>query len=207
MIINILFLSVFSKIPYWYNPSIHTFGNIGILGTIHGAITPFMTRLIDNKAYSGRDVRKEIYDTLEGDVLDICCGTGFSTRPGNVGVDTSLEMLKFTNIFNPGCNYLFGNAENYGDDNEFDTISCMFAFHEMPTCAHEKIIRNSIRVAKKEIVIVDISTNYKPSNIMLSGEPYITNYLKNIDQTMYNYGFKKHVLIKNHVDVWKYNLE
>ena len=63
-------------------------------------------------------MRKEIYDTLEGDVLDICCGTGFSTKPGNVGVDTSLEMLKFTNIFNPGCNYLFGNAEKYGDDNE-----------------------------------------------------------------------------------------
>ena len=202
MLLSSLTLSSFSKVPYWYNPNIHNFGNTGILGTIHAVATPFVTRLIDNKAYSGRDVRKEIYNTLEGDVLDICCGTGFSTKPGHIGVDTSLEMLKFTNSFNPGSEYLFGNAENYGKDNEFDTISCMFAFHEMPMDAHEKIIRNCIRVAKKEIVIVDISTNYKPSNMMLSGEPYVTEYLKNIDETLYNYGFKKQILIKNHVDVW-----
>ena len=206
MIINIIFLTSFSKAPYWYNPNIHTFGNTGVLGTIHAAITPFATRFIDSKAYSGRDVRKEIYDTLEGNVLDICCGTGFSTKPGNVGIDTSLEMLKFTSTFNPGSIYLFGNAENYGNDNEFDIISCMFAFHEMPTDAHEKIIRNAIRVAKKEIIIVDISTNYKPSSMMLSGEPYITDYLKNIDGTMYKNGFKKHILIENHIDVWKYKV-
>ena len=202
MLLSIITLSPFSKVPYWYNPNIHNFGNTGILGTIHASATPFVTRLIDNKAYSGRDIRKEIYNTLDGDVLDICCGTGFSTKPGHVGVDTSSEMLKFTNSFNPGSEYLFGNAENYGKDNEFDTVSCMFAFHEMPREAHEKIIRNCIRVAKKEIVIVDISTNYKPSNMMLSGEPYVTEYIKNIDETLYNYGFKKQILIKNHVDVW-----
>ena len=192
--------------PYWYNPDIHTLGNIGMLGTVHAAITPLATRLIDIKAYSGRDIRKEIYNTLEGDVLDICCGTGFSTKPGNTGIDTSPEMLKFSNIFNPGSNYLFGNAENYGLDKQFDVISCMFAFHEIPTHGHEKILKNCIRVAKKEIIIVDISTNYKPSNMMLSGEPYINDYLNNIDETMYNYGFKKYVLIKDHVDVWKYKI-
>lgn len=201
----ILFIFCFNG-PYWYNPKIHTFGNVGVSGAFHAAITPFVTRLIDNKAYSGRDVRKEIHSTLEGSVLDICCGTGFSTKPGNTGIDTSFEMLKFTNLFNPGCNYLFGNAENYGQDNEFDFVTCMFAFHEIPTYAHGKIIRNSMRVVKKEIVIVDISTDYKPSNLMLSGEPYITNYLKNIDKTMYNYGFEKQILIKDSVNVWRYKL-
>ena len=165
-----------------------------------------VTRFIDYKAYSGSDVRKEIYNTLEGDVLDICCGTGFSTKPGNTGIDTSLEMLRFTRIFNPGSNYLYGNAEKYGKNKEFDTISCMFSFHEMPTTAHEKILRNCIRVAKKEIVIVDISTDYKPSKAMLTGEPYITDYFENVGKTLYDHGFKKYVLIEKHVDIWKLNL-
>jgi hypothetical protein len=78
----------------------------------------------------------------------------------------------------------------------------MFAFHEMPRVGHLKIIRNALRVAKKEIIIIDISTNYEPSDLMLSGEPYINDYLKNIDSIMYNYGFTKKTFIKNHIDVW-----
>ena len=203
MLVNLLLLISFSNPPYWYNRDIHNIGNTGILGNIHAASTPLITRFIDYKAYSGRDVRKEIYNTLEGDVLDICCGTGFSTKPGNTGIDTSLEMLRFTRVFNPGSNYLYGNAEKYGKNKEFDTISCMFSFHEMPTTAHEKILRNCIRVAKKEIVIVDISTDYKPSKAMLTGEPYITEYFENVGKTLYDHGFKKFVLIEKHVDVWK----
>ena len=193
----------FSKPPYWYNSQIHNMGNRGILGNIHAISSPVITKLIDHKAYSGRNIRKEIYDTFEGNVVDLCCGTGFSTKPGNVGVDTSLEMLRFTNLFNPGSNYTFGNAERFGKDKEFDIVSCMFAFHEMPTKGHLKIIRNSIRIANKEIVIVDISTNYKPSDLMLTGEPYINDYLKNVDETMYNHGFKKYIFLENHVDIWK----
>lgn len=198
-----LFLLIFSSItPYWFNPKIHNFGNTGILGNVHAASTPFITRLIDYKAYDGRDVRKEIYNTFEGNVLDLCCGTGFSTKPGHTGIDTSLEMLRLTKVFNPGSNYLCGNAESYGKDKEFDTVSCMFAFHEMPTVGHLKVIRNALKVAKKEIIIVDISTNYEPSDLMLSGEPYINDYLKNIDDTLYNYGFSKKIFIENHIDVW-----
>jgi SAM-dependent methyltransferase len=196
-----VFLLIFSSVtPYWFNPKIHNFGNTGILGNVHAASTPFITRLIDYKAYDGRDVRKEIYNTFEGNVLDLCCGTGFSTKPGHTGIDTSLEMLRLTKVFNPGSNYLCGNAESYGK--EFDTVSCMFAFHEMPRVGHLKIIRNALRVAKKEIIIIDISTNYEPSDLMLSGEPYINDYLKNIDSIMYNYGFTKKTFIKNHIDVW-----
>ena len=74
----------FSKLPYWYNSQIHNMGNTGNLGNIHAISSPFITKLIDNKAYSGRNVRKEIYETFEGDVVDLCCGTGFSTKPGQL---------------------------------------------------------------------------------------------------------------------------
>ena len=90
--------------PYWYNPSIHNLGNTGILGNLHAAATPLFTKLIDKKAYSGVDIRKQIYDEIHGSVCDLCCGTGFSTKPGQTGVDTSKEMLRYSNLFNPGSN-------------------------------------------------------------------------------------------------------
>ena len=152
----------------------------------------------------------------------MCCGTGFSTKPGNTGIDTSLEMLRFSKIFNPGSEYTYGNAETYGKDDEFDVVSIMFAFHEMPTSAHEKIIRNAIRVARKKVVVVDISKDYNPTKAMLHGEPYLLNYLDKfedtIERTPFKYplyyktrskldGVNKTNLVKGHVDMWEYTMK
>ncbi|MBA45797.1 MAG: hypothetical protein CMB31_04340 [Euryarchaeota archaeon] len=209
-------------VPYWSNKNIHNLGNTGPLGNLHAMTAPIMTKFIDRAAYGGRNIREEVYNTFEGEVLDMCCGTGFSTKPGSVGIDTSLEMLRFSKIFNPGSEYLYGNAERFGKDGEFDTVSIMFAFHEMPTSAHEKIIRNAIRVARKKVVVVDISKDYKPTKAMLSGEPYLLNYLDNfektIERTPFQYplyyksrsrlsGVNKTNLVKGHVDMWEYTIK
>jgi len=168
-----------------------------------------------------RNIRKEVYKNFEGKVLDMCCGTGFSTKPGNIGIDTSLDMLRFSKIFNPGNDYRYGNAERFGKDDEFDTVSIMFAFHEMPTDSHEKIIRNAIRVARKKVVIVDMSKDFEPTNAMLSGEPYLLNYLKNFEKTVQRTpfylplsyktrtkldGVNKTNLIEGHIDMWEYTM-
>ncbi len=209
-------------VPYWNNRNIHNLGNTGPLGNLHAMTAPIMTKFIDRAAYGGRNIREEVYNTFEGEVLDMCCGTGFSTKPGSVGIDTSLEMLRFSKIFNPGSEYLYGNAERFGKDDEFDTVSIMFAFHEMPTSAHEKIIRNAIRVARKKVVVVDISKDYNPTKAMLSGEPYLLNYLDNFEKTIERTPFKyplyyktrsklsgvnKTNLVKGHVDMWEYTIK
>lgn len=210
------------NVPYWNNRNIHNLGNTGPLGNLHAMTAPIMTKFIDHVAYGGRNIREEVYNTFEGDVLDMCCGTGFSTKPGNIGIDTSLEMLRFSKILNPGSEYTYGNVETYGKDDEFDVVSIMFAFHEMPTSAHEKIIRNAIRVARKKVVIVDISKDYNPTKVMLSGEPYLLNYLDNfentIERTPFKYplyyktrskldGVNKTNLVKGHVDMWEYTMK
>ncbi len=210
------------NVPYWNNRNIHNLGNTGALGNLHAMTAPIMTKFIDRAAYGGRNIREEVYNTFEGDVLDMCCGTGFSTKPGSVGIDTSLEMLRFSKIFNPGSEYLYGNAERFGKDDEFDVVSIMFAFHEMPTSAHQKIIKNAIRVARKKVVVVDISKDYKPSRGMLAGEPYLLNYLDNfektIERTPFEYplyyktrnkldGVNKTTLVENHVDMWEYTMK
>ena len=192
------------KQPYWYNPIIHNLGNTGFLGNIHAISTPCITKLIDKKAYAGINVRERIYDDTSGSICDLCCGTGFSTKPGNTGVDTSKEMLRFANFYNPGSKYLFGNAETYGKDLEFDTVTCMFAFHEIPKEGHKKILNNALRISRNGVIIVDISTDYKPSKLMLAGEPYTLDYIQNIDNLMEEYSFEKTNVIKGHVDMWTY---
>ena len=46
--------------------------------------------------------------------------------------------------------------------------------------SQKKIVLNAKRIAKNEVLIMDISPNYKPSSLMLSGEPYLINYKRNI---------------------------
>lgn len=191
-------------VPYYYDKRIHNMGNTGFLGNIHAVVSPLITKIIDNNAYNSVNIRNQVYNDLEGDVIDLCCGTGFSTKPGSLGIDTSIEMLRFARFYNPGSNYLYGNSETFGKDKQYDIATCMFAFHEMPNKGHEKIIENAIRIAKKKVLIVDISTKYKPSKMMLLGEPYILNYLDTIDKLLVD--FNKTTLIKNHVDIWELNL-
>eukprot|EP00536_Pseudo-nitzschia_multiseries_P003165 jgi/Psemu1/252414/estExt_Genewise1Plus.C_470057 len=101
---------------YWYNPTIHTFGNIGIFGALHAAVAPISTKIIDMAAYDGEDIRSTVSSVKlsrivaartskcgrSARVLDMCCGVGISTRalqdafPDSefvVGVDTSTEMI------------------------------------------------------------------------------------------------------------------
>ena len=202
--IHTILLGLTMTTPYYYNNCIHNMGNVGPMGVIHAALAPAFTKIIDNKAYNGRNIRKEVYDSIEyKSIIDLCCGVGYSTKPGMIGIDTSTEMLKFANFYNPGRQYLFGNAEDFGEDNQFDVVTCMFAFHEMPNNGHRKIIDNALRISKKRVIIVDISTNYKPSKLMLAGEPYILNYLETIDSLLNN--FNKTILLENHVDCWTFD--
>ena len=101
--------------------------------------------------------------------------------------------------------FYFGNAENFKPKIKPDIVTCMFAFHEMPQQAQIRVINNGIMIAKEEFIIVDIAPNYKnknPPKIMLSGEPYLLDYLHNIENLLYD--FEETIYIPNHVHVWKY---
>ena len=88
---------------------IHVFGNTGFLGAFHAAVAPLSTKLIDDAAYHGQDVRKILSEKLatmvrnkKARVADLCCGVGMSTRALQdafpeaetvLGIDTSPEMI------------------------------------------------------------------------------------------------------------------
>ena len=187
--------------PYWFNPNIHNFGNIGIGGKIHAEIAKIATVTIDNIRYRGINIREELYKNYENKViLDLCCGVGISTSPGGIGVDTSKEMLNVARR-DKSKEFYCGNAENFNLNKRIDIVTCMFSFHEMPIEGQLKVKENAERLAQEEIIIVDISSNYKPKEIMLSGEPYLINYLNNIDYVLEDY--TKEIYIKDHVSVWR----
>ena len=192
-------------IPYYYDPRIHNLGNIGVKGKIHAEAALVSTKIIDVLCYNSVNIRDEIMkDYANNSVLDLCCGVGISTMHNSIGIDTSIEMLAVAKKINHNKQFYFGNAEIYKPVEKPDIVTCMFAFHEMPLTAHCKIIENAINIAKREIIIVDISSSYRPKQIMLSGEPYLLNYLKNIDNTLRE--FRKEHYIDNHVDIWRYKI-
>jgi len=176
--------------------------------------------MIDNKCYNSVNIRQlilskynqEFYKKYEKlpKLIDLCCGTGTSTATNQLGIDSSLPLItQAKKIHNNKqaikTQFIIANAENYGQEDEFDTATLMFAFHEMPNYAHHKIIKNAKKITKHDIIIVDISPNYSPSKLMLSGEPYLLNYKATIQQLLTQHQFTYLEYIPNHVGLWYFN--
>lgn len=213
-------------VEYFNDPRIHNMGNIGFGGWVHAQLAPYATKMIDNIRYDGIDIRKMVvnkYTTYYKNkynkcpkIIDLCCGIGISTMANQTGIDTSYQMINKAKSIRDSKNYhlrrgrkLFtkfktGNAENYGKNKQFDCSTIMFALHEMPQSAHKKIIQNCFRISRDNVVFVDISPDYNPSEIMIAGEPYLLDYLANFDNLMKTFGFSYIELVPGHVRVWFY---
>ena len=208
---------------YPYDPRIHNFGNIGLGGKIHASLARPITRLIDKIAYNGEDIRDIILKNLKKDGLienpliisDWCCGVAMSTdalrnnfkNSSIVGVDTSNEMIKVAKKeSNSNAKFLIDNAETVELENKADLIIIMFGFHEIPQEGRVTILKNAIKNLAKNgsVLIIDIDITYTPSKMMESGEPYVHDYLKNVQNDI-NSLFQnviETVAVEGHVRQW-----
>jgi len=218
------------KTKYYYDSRIHNFGNVGLGGQLHSLLAPYATTMIDNKCYNSVNIRQVILSKYNQDfyknyeklpkVIDLCCGTGTSTATNQLGIDTSEHMISKAILNQAKKNqlslkthihththtqFIKGNAENYGQQDEFDTATIMFAFHEMPNYAHHKIIKNAKKITKHDIIIMDIDPSYSPSKLMLSGEPYLLNYKNTIHKLLTQHQFSYIEYIPKHVGLWIYS--
>uniref|UniRef100_A0A6C0CCT8 Methyltransferase domain-containing protein n=1 Tax=viral metagenome TaxID=1070528 RepID=A0A6C0CCT8_9ZZZZ len=221
VLVTLTFSHTYSIKPkYYYDPRIHNMGNVGLGGQLHSLLAPYATKLIDNKCYNSVNIRqailsnynKEFYNKYERvpKLIDLCCGTGTSTAANQLGIDSSLPMISAAQAQAQAkktikTQFILANAENYGQPQEFDTATLMFAFHEMPNYAHHKIIKNAKRITKHDIIILDISPNYIPSKLMLYGEPYLLNYKATIQDLLQKHQFTYLEYIPNHVGLWVYS--
>ena len=78
----------------------------------------------------------------------------------------------------------------------------MFMFHEVPQKSRLNIINLIKNITREQIYIVDIAPSYIPSKLMLTGEPYICDYLKNICNDLKD--FKEEIIVSNHVQMWSF---
>lgn len=190
---------------YPYNPKIHNFGNNGPMGHIHSLIAPGFTMYTEKILYDC-DVRDEILNKVDSKktILDVGCGTGFSTssNEGSLGIDTSNEMLKTAQLIFPKKNFSFSHIEEWDINDKFDIVTIMFMFHEVPQESRLNIINLIKKIASEQIIIVDIAPSYIPSKLMLTGEPYICDYLKNICDDLKD--FKEEIIVSKHVHAWSF---
>ena len=88
----------------------------------------------------------------------------------------------------PTQRFEVGNAETWGDENSHEVVTLFFALHEMPAEGRKCVLENAIRIATSRIIVCDISPRKVASSVMLSGEPYLLNYQKNIMRELKSLG-------------------
>lgn len=175
-------ISASASSAYWRDPRIHGLGNTGTLGFVHACVAPLATRIID--AHFGEDVRARVHATLcdSQKTIDLGCGTGMSTPPSALGVDASMQMLAVAEVLRPGCTFAHGNIESFGEDCSWDVSLLSFVLHEVPPDACVRILANAARITRSLVLVVDIEPDgFEPPPSMIHGEPYLYEYLANID--------------------------
>lgn len=200
-----------------FHPAIHNLGNTGYLGQAHAQGAWFATWLIDQLAYKRINIRREFAQLLAQKyengtkLVEIGCGVGTLTRELErthtfdiVGVDTSREMLANAKR-HVRCPLLCFNGVDYKETVDVSVI-CM-VMHEMPPCGHRQMLSNLLDIST-DVWLVDIDPDYEPSLTMLSGEPYVPDYLATIEETVDSIAQEKarkihtYNFIPGHVRVW-----
>lgn len=183
-------------VPYYKDPRIHMLGD----SPAHALVARFATTVIDVMAYDRKDVRQILLSRIprEFSVIDMCCGTGTSTRIRDLGIDTSEHMIREAR-WRRGKHgvFLVANAETFGDDDSYDVVTLCFALHEMPSSARVRVLANAHRVARRLVLILDISPKYAPSRVMLCGEPYLLDYKSFILQELALYETTVHSVVSD----------
>ena len=213
--------------PYWYHPGIHFLGNSGLGGRAHAKIARCATGAINCSAYEGRDVRREFLQELppEWSLCDLGCGVGCSTYSCDpayvalartVGVDASKEMIREAVWSKPDAraldsvSFVQANAETYGEDDAFDAAHVSFVLHEAPAEGRLAIVLNAMRIAKFVVCVTDICPAYTPSPSMLAGEPFVLDYLRQVESEMTKiaaatgWTLERRSVVEGHVVRWTF---
>lgn len=208
-----------------FHPNIHGHGNVGKSGEVHASRAALFTKFLDIFVYKGRNIREEVAERiyeLSSDkfsdpttlkVVDIGCSVGMFTEcllkvgfQDVTALDSSSEMLEIAQTRLPeNIDIICGNA--CFDLPKADIYVCGFVLHELPSCARLDIIRQVHKNIDKNglLVIVDIYGGYIPKPIMLDGEPFVKDYLKNWNDEISNsiyFDSIKTTWLNGHVDTW-----
>lgn len=196
-------------------------GNVGWAGRVHARLARFATRVIDKAAYNGRNMRAEVAQALankmpEAKVTEVGCGSGTLTRElatrnfaSILALDTSVEMLEETRDIK-NVDFVCKNGVDI-EPKSTDVAIASMVLHELPPCAHVELVEAMLKAIgnKGQVWLIDIHPSYRPKPIMEVGEPYISEYLSTIQDTLADVAKRNEVsftyddLIEDHVRVWR----
>lgn len=195
---------------YYRNPRIHTLGNHGPSGMLHALLAPLATMIISKSAYAGWEPRTWLAQGLQQQqlnrIVDLGCGVGMSTI--NVGIDTASPMIHMARVCHPDVTFAIGDAETWGEDDEYDAATISFVLHEAPRDARRRLLRNAARISTDLVCVMDICPTYTPSDAMLWGEPYLLEYQRRVDADMRCVAratgrtHARHIVVPGHVVLW-----
>ena len=106
--------------------------------------------------------------------------------------EQSKVSLNRSRKFPKRAKFTIGNAERTNfPSKSFDLVTVMYAFHEAPKAGRDRILQEAYRVLQPggTLAVIDISTEYKPSATMLSGEPYGKFLIPFLPIHLYEYSF------------------
>ena len=140
-------------------------------------------------------------------VVDVGCGAGTLTYElartdmlHVVGVDTSHEMIGVARalVRHPHVRFQVCNGADVAC--EYDAAIVCMVMHELPAEANAYLLSHLQRVCS-EVWVVDIVPTYAPSPSMLSGEPYLLEYLQTIESIV-GVCSKRYDVVPGHVRAW-----
>lgn len=177
-----------------HNPSVHNVGNNNLL---HALLLPVIWTYIKYTAFQGVDVRSRSLSYvprayLANGACDLGCSVGHMSKTlQNVGVtpvvglDTSESMLHVARLHAPTIHFetrnvcldLLPTAGLY---------SISFLFHEMPVAAQYTTLKQILSTnSSAGILVVDIDPVIELKGTPETGqEPYIADYLANVERMM-----------------------
>jgi len=140
-------------------------------------------------------------------VVDVGCGAGTLTYElartnmlDVVGVDTSHEMIGVARslVRHPHVRFEVCNGADVAC--EYDAAVVCMVMHELPAEANAHLLSH-LRRACSQVWVVDIVPTYAPSQSMVSGEPYLLEYLHTIESIV-GVCSKRYDVVPGHVRVW-----
>lgn len=127
---------------------------------------PQVTRLDSRGVADEEDLRTAIRQRLKktaasgSSVLDLGCGTGFSTTVGGVGVDKCDAAIRIARLLHPKKRFIRDDASTFGGGgfaaNGSASFKAVTLVHVLEECEQEeriKILHNACRLAKHVIVV------------------------------------------------------
>lgn len=113
-------------------------------------------------------------------------------------------MLQVARTIHPETRFERGLAERWGKTGMVSVSICSFLLHEQPMDRRHRILKNAYRVCRNYMLVMDIDPRYKPSFMMMLGEPYVMNYLDKIDSDIFNLfdEYSRTEVVPGHVILW-----